>query len=249
MKKIVLLASISMFLVSVMLVTLVLAQPRVVGINVGDWFKYEEIGFDWYSNNPEATIPPYAADLNETEYVIITIQDISGTNVTLQLTTRFTNGTDDIESGYINIDTGDGNLTIWVISANLNVNDTLYTSGFYSTWRLNETIMRTYPDEVRDTTHFNLTVKHESNETGYYMYASTNYYWDRSSGIMVEMTQNQTVQMGGNYTTLSIWFRITESGVWVVPEFDTWTSMLIPVTILTVAILIHKRSLKTPTQR
>jgi hypothetical protein len=83
--------------------------------------------------------------------------------------------------------------------------------------------------------------------TGFYQYISQNWYWDRASGIFVEMAQEYTSQTENYTTTWSILLRITESNVWVIPEFPTYTPLLIAFAILTVSIvMIKRRLLKTP---
>ena len=157
----------------------------------------------------------------------------------------FSPRTEKTESGHIDIDTGDGNMTLSAISANLNANDAIYSSPGYSTQKINETVTRTYPDGVRDTNHMNITG--EYNVTGFYQYISMNWYWDRSSGIFVEMAQEYTSQTEIYTTTWSLQLRITESNAWVIPEFPTYTSLLLAFAILTVSLVtIKRRLLKTP---
>jgi len=228
-----------------MVVTLVAAQPRIVGVTVGDWFKYGDITFSWSSNDPNATIPYGFEELSETEWMKMTVTDVSGTNITFQIIFHFKNGTEKTYDNIVDIDTGEGNVTMWAISANLNANDTIYSSFGYSTMKINETIVRTYPDGVRDTNHLNNTAERSGAE--FYEHLSMNNYWDRSCGIIVEMSQEQTSQIEGYTTIWSLLIRITESNFWVVPEFPTWTSILLLVIVLTVTIVISKRRpLKTP---
>jgi len=169
-KKIVSLTLLSMFLLSAMVVTSVVAQPRVVGVNVGDWFKYRAITGNWSSDDPNAIFP--LLEWNETEWMMMSVEDVSGTNITFQSTWHLTNGTEVTQEGYVDIYTGDGNMTLSAISADLNVNDTIYSSFGHSTMKINETMVRTYPDSTRDTNHLNTTM--EFNVTGFYQYLSVN---------------------------------------------------------------------------
>jgi len=248
-KKIILLTLFSVFLLSAMVVTSS-APGRVVGVTVGNWFKYGTIDISWSSNDPNATFPPpgyeWLKEMNETEWTLMSVVNISGTNITCQGTTRFKNGTQVISGGYVDIDTGTGvNVTFMAISANLNANDTLYTSGPYSSFTINQTVARTYPDSVRDTNHLNYTWEYSwtVNETQHYYYYTINSYWDRSTGILVE-DYFETINQTGEYlTTWSALSRITESNVWVVPELPTSTSIMLTLIALAVAIFIYKRRL------
>jgi len=130
-KKIVSLTLLLVFLLFAMVMT-ASATTRIVGVNVGDWFKYSDITVNWSSNDPSATLPEVYKDLNETQWFDVTVTLISGTNITGQLTTHYKNGTETTFGGWVDIDTGNGeNLTLGFISANLVAGDTLYTSAYY----------------------------------------------------------------------------------------------------------------------
>ena len=222
------------------MVASVLAQPRTVGVSVGEWFMYGDISVHWSSNDPNATIPDYLVEFNDTEYATISIVNFVNTNVTVDMTTHYKNGSDEITGGFVDVETGDGdNATMLIISANLNENDTIYTSGMYSTWRINETITRIYPDSVRETNHLNVTMEYTMPPI--YQYTSLNYYWDRPTGMLVEMSQNLTQQMGENITTASMSIRITDSDVWVIPEFPTSTTIILALAVLTTATILLRR--------
>lgn len=242
------LASFPVFLLSAMVVTSVVAQLGIVGVVAGNWFKYGTFDVDWSSNDPNATFPPSGwevfVDLNETEWALIRVEDVSGTNVTIQQTAHFKNGTEMIEGGYVDIDAGDGNASLVVVSANLNVNDAFYTSGSYSTWKINETIVRAYPDGARETNLLNMTYEHSwtVNETQNYYYFTMNLYWDKLTGILVEDCYEVINQTGEYLTTWSALSRITESNVLVVPEF---LSFLILPLFMAVTLLV----ITTPRRR
>lgn len=253
-KKIVLLTLVLVLLLSAMVVTSS-AQPRTVGVTVGDWVKFGDVNVTWSSNDPNTTKVWYGMDLeryNETEWMMAEITQVAGTNVTIQYTERFKNGTEETSSGWGDIDTGDGNATFMLIAANLNENDTLYTSGDYSNYLINETITRVYPDSTRETNHINMTYGPYNYtippDTEVYYFYSMNFYWDKATGILVEDSFEMTNQTGEYFTAWSMDFKITESNVWVVPEFPSLTSIVLILVVLTTAIVIYKRRLlKAPT--
>jgi len=249
-KKIGLLTFVAMFLLSAMVVTSVATQ-RLPGVVAGNWFKYGTIDISWSSNHPNATFPPpgneWLEEMNETEWMRISVEDVSGTNVTFQMIGHYKSGSEETSGGYLDVETGAAeNATFMAIAANLEANDTIYASGPYSTWKINETIVRTYPDEDRETNHLNMTWGPYSwtiGETDYYYYNTMNFYWDKSTGILVEEYFEEINQTGDYTTSWSALFIVTESNVWVVPEFPTWTSILLIFVVLTVAIATYKRRL------
>jgi len=224
-------------LLSTMVMTSVVAQSRIVGVNVGDWFKYGEVSGSWSSDDPNAIFP--SLEFNYTDWMLISVEDISGTNITFQSTWHFTNGTEKIETGHIDIDTGEGNMTLSAISANLSPNDPIYSSPGYSTQKINGTIIRTYPDGVRDTNYMNITT--EINQTGLYQYISMTWYWDKSSGMFVEMAQDVESQIENYTTSWSLLLRITESNVWVIPEFPSVIILPIFVTATLIVAIIYRK--------
>lgn len=239
--KIILLTLVSVFLSSTMILVSS-AQTRTVGVSASDWFKYD-FSFSWNSTDPNAPIPPSLVGLNETEWQMISIVSVSGTNVTGQLTTHFKNGTEKTVADYVDIETGEGkNMTMLVISANLNANDTVYTSGIYSTWKINETTLRAYPDGTRETNHLNITIEIPF---PIYIYLSSNYYWDKSTGIIVEMSIEGISQEGGYETSWSRSMRIIESNIWIVPEFPSFLILPLFIIATLLAVMVYKRKYTT----
>ena len=137
-------------------------QERTVGVSVGDWFKYGNFSVSWSSNDPNATFPPPGGEqleeMNETKWMLVSIQNISFQNIFppppipyifLEIVQHFKDETEKTENGSVNIETGAGIMVYKVISANLDVNDTIYTGPPFSTQKIKEMVVRTYPDGER----------------------------------------------------------------------------------------------------
>jgi hypothetical protein len=247
--KLILSTFISAFLLSAMVVTAAAAQERTVGVAEGDWFTYE-IYANWNSTDPDTPFPPLDygdwETINGTEWVKMTIMGVSSTNVSFQYVNHYKNGTEETGNGYIDVDSGDEvNGTFTLISANLGVNDSIYASGEYSTYMINETATRTYPDGVRNTNHINMTYEFSwtINELHYRLYQSINLYWDKETGILAEDSFEITNQTGPYLTTWAVTSRITDSSAGVIPEFPAGSSMLAIAVIVTVIAISIKRRL------
>lgn len=239
-KKIISYMMISLFLV-LLTITAVSAITRMPGVAAGNQFVYG-IFVNWQSNDPNATIPSYYQDLNETQWLMVTITNVQVTNVTGQTVQHFKNGTELQSNGYADVDTGAGtNLTMWVIAANLNANDSIYTTGYYSSWIINETVPMTYPGGVRQTNHFNVTMTYSAGNTT--MQQSENIYWDRPTGVVTELSMEFLNQTGLYLTTMNYGVHITASSVWIVPEYPTWIPVLILLFTITSVAVVHKRKL------
>jgi hypothetical protein len=242
----IILAFVPIFLLLAMISMSATAPIRQPGVTVGNMFKYGNLSFTWSSNNESATPPPEWKNLNETEWFSFTVQSIVGTNVTCSLQAHYLNGTDASEGGWIDVETGDNdNMTWFLIAANLNSNDSIYTMGDYSTWTINETIQKTYNEDPRDTNHINMTM--EASEPPFlYANVSQNYYWDKATGVITELSvfYNETINFTSVITTVcSVSIELTESSVWVVPEFSGLPQTLLLIASLTLVTLASKRKL------
>ena len=86
-----------MLLSAILLPSLCQAQ-LTIGVQVGDWFKYEGTLVSWEAD-PIVPIPPneYAFEVvtfNTTDWFMYTVTDITGENVTFEVVTRWSNGTE-----------------------------------------------------------------------------------------------------------------------------------------------------------
>lgn len=215
------------------LVVVASAQTRTVGVSVGNKFRYSNT-VNWSSNNPNATPPFDVVTSNKTEWFELTVMDISGTNISCQQLTHLKNGTEITVNNWVDIDTGNGNLTLFTISANLAVGSSVYTSSSLNNLFINETMPRTYLSSVRDANHLNMTSSTVT--SSYNVSESINMYWDKSTGVLVdELVEDTTYGYSSGYTTRSsTHMQIISSNVWtVIPEFPNWTLALLGLIAVT----------------
>jgi hypothetical protein len=238
------LSLVSLFLV-LALAMVASAQTRRVGVNAGNKFRYSATA-SWSSNDPSDRPGPYVTRYNDTQWLEVNIAAIDGTNVIGQITNHYKNGTEESSGGSIDIDTGNGsNMTYLIISAGLSAGDSLYTSSDFSGF-INETVSRTYSSRVRNTNHINITSLSEVS------YTASNMYWDRLTGVLVDLSVEDTYQTANYTTSWSTGLRIISSDLWVVPEFSTWTPallMLIALTSATIVIVRQRGRIGTPCSR
>lgn len=135
------------------------------------------------SNGSLTTSMPFTVGYLET----LTIQEISGTNVTFEFERDLLNGTEETGTSWVNVSDGDGTGFV-VISANLNAGALLYpdwtnengtSEGAFS---VNETILLKYGDAMMEVNHLNLTYWVDDQPR------SENYYWEKSTGLIVKWT-------------------------------------------------------------
>ncbi len=216
------------------------AQTRTVGVSVGNKFRYSTT-VSWNSTDPNAKPSSDLVDANNTLWGEITVAGISGTNITVQSTTHYKNGTEVIMGGWKDVNTGATNMSLFpiVVSANLTLGDSVYASSTYASWIINETVSRTYSGVKRDINHLNLPPSSWNQNVGY------DWYWDKSTGVLVETLQGTTNQTGVYTTTWSEDMQIISSDVWIVPEFPAWTPALLILIVLTSATMVAARQRQT----
>jgi len=228
------LISFSLILSAIMFIQLGFAQVRTAGVSEGDWFKYG-FSFDWdFELNMTSEDFPFA-DFLQGEGVTLMIQDVSGTNVTGQFKIHFENGTENLQNGSVDLITGEGDLRNWLISADLNANDSLYASEIDE--KINETIIQTYHWGSRETNH--LAYSYQFNLGEDYSNLSIDMYWDRELGILNELSFEAELQQNGTFMDGSASWIIIESNMENIPEFTQPAFIFIIVTV-TVLISIFK---------
>ena len=213
------------------LVQLGFAQVRTAGVSEGDWFKYGfSLQWDSEFNMTSGDFP--FDDFMMGEWLTLTIQDVSGANVTGQFTIHFENGTEHLQNGSVDLITGEGDLRNWLVSADLNANNSLYTSEINE--RINETIIQTYHWGSRETNHLVYSYNFSSGED--YSDLSVDMFWDQEMGVLTELSFEADVLINGTSMDASAsWIIIESNRIEDVPEFTTPVFIL---TIVTVTLLI-----------
>jgi hypothetical protein len=185
---------------------------RVPGVSVGDTFTFDVFSF-WNSSAADAVVPQGLLEINETESFRVTITDISDTMVTTLDTWVFKNGTEYNSTGLVNVESGYNSGGFWpVVAANLGKDDLLHPAG-QNGITVNETIMRDYASGSREINHFTLNYQGNDEDYGYYT-AVSDYYFDRATGMLVELYDRSTF-LGANMQSAILW-KIKASNVWVV---------------------------------
>lgn len=213
---------------------------RTVGVQVGSWGEYSLVA----SGNLTSLTSFNATNIpvNET----ITVATISGTNVTCQTLENFKNNTQKIGTGSVDVESGSGNLTVFLIAANLNKGDMVYNGSLMLLGMVsitgaivNETTTRNYLGPNVEVCHTNLT---QQGILSYYRYFySLNFFWFRDSGMLAEATLNATVVGGATYYYGYEHITITSNST--VPEFPA--SLILPLfaVLSTLAVVSAKRKL------
>lgn len=224
-------------------------EDRTTGVSTGDWFKYASFVSSASTNDPNATFQPPGMqalrEFNETAWMLLSIKNVSSTTVSLETTTHFENGTEVLDSGYVNVYTGSGNMLFKIIAANLNINDSVYAM-VHSEDKISNITDRMYPSGVRLAVYImkekkmNVTRLNSVTLNGNYD-ENVTHGWDRTTGILVEYSFHANEAMSAYTSNWSYSYELTDSNLWDVPEYPTWIPVMTIITVLTLFTLIVKR--------
>jgi hypothetical protein len=184
---------------------------RVPGVSVGDTFTFDVSSF-WSSSAANAVVPQGLLEINQTESFQVTIFNVTGPMVTTSDAWFFKNGTVHNSSSLVNVESG-YNSGFWaVVAANLGKDDLLHPAG-QNGITVNDTIPWDYPSGARETNHFKINYQGNDETYGYYT-AESDYYFDKATGMLVELHDRSTF-LGANMQSAILW-KIKASNVWVV---------------------------------
>jgi hypothetical protein len=220
------------------------AIAAYIGVASGQTFTYD-YKYYWNSNDPNATPSPAYSDINQTDWFLVNITGILGPKVIYDVSTHYSSGREDtgefeqdMENGTVQFAGNMGPDSVYIIPANLSANDNIQFSlaGILNiSLTINETIIRTYQNEQRATNHIEL--KSDSGAIS----TQQDLYFDQTTGVLVESDQ-KTVTTNNDYqTTDTVILKLTDSPVWVVPEYALLFLPLFIIPTLIMAILQGKR--------
>ena len=175
-----------------------------VGVKQGDWIEYQV--------NVTGTPPPD----HDTTWAKMEITDVQGTDINLNVTTKFSNGTLLNEAITLNLETGQLG-DDFIIPANLNSSDTFFDKRV----------------GVGNITISGVEERTGAGATRTVVYATTSqtkFYWDKSTGILVEASSSYP-----NYTMHT---KADKTNMWQAQIFGLDPTVFYALVIAAVAILV-----------
>jgi hypothetical protein len=214
---------------NMMVVSLARGQVGIVGVSEGDWFKWSYS----YSLSDERPTPAQF----DIEWIKFLVTDISGTLVIGESTIKYNNGTEHTETNSIDIDQNlDPIIQEMLISTHYSVNDVIYNIEHL---RIDEILTRTYNNQPREMFHSTFTARFDD------VVHDHEYYWDRKTGILVEMIYQNEFTENSNLGSGSALFelKLIESNNPEIPEFSTTVIMLLFLSFTLLGTIISTRKL------
>jgi hypothetical protein len=185
----------------------------VAGVSQGNVFEYDMVSH--YDSIYTDTAPAELVELNQTQWIRVTVTGVSGVQISTRTVTHYKNGTETNSDGSCDLETGENSGGPPFIGANLGKGSLINPSAS-ERWYVNETAVRTYRDGTRETNHLLLQSVQNFSDVGE-VYLTYDYYFDKTTGALVEYT-SEVYYSGVTSTTTS---KIISSNVWVIPEFPS----------------------------
>jgi len=183
---------------------------------VGDTFTYKLAGSTVLGNSSVVT-PQEFLEYNDTDYYQVTVTAVEGTQVTLETTWQFKNGTQVSEPQAIDLSTGlTGDVMgfVYLYPSNLSVTDKLYPQDS-NQLMVNSTSTQRFGDSSRVINYWStedqyMNTGDQSGNTMRYDFIGVNF--DRDTGMLVSLTRiefltNPEIQ-------LTITWQLTSTNVW-----------------------------------
>jgi parallel beta-helix repeat protein len=164
-----------------------------VGVKAGDWIKCTYTISGWPSGTPYP------------EWLKVEFLSVEGTNATIRVTMRMSDGTEQSDTMTLDVAAGGGTfqgLSGFVIPANCTTGDSIYMTGYGNVTIAGETT-GTYAGASRTVVY-----------AGFSQYGTQlTYYWDKQTGVMVEAS----VTSGDMSATA----KATETNMWQAETTET----------------------------
>lgn len=224
---------ISSLLVGVILLSVIFSfatvftQVGTVGVSQGDWFKWSYS----YTLSDEPTPPQFDID-----WIKFLVSDISGTLITGESTITYNNGTEHTEISYIDVDNNDVTPIVegMIISTHYSENDVVNNVQHL---KIEEIVLKNFHTEPREMFHSTFTARSDV------AFFDHDYYWDRETGILVDMSYYQEFPEDSTLGSGSgeLEFKLIESNIPQIPEFPSWIMLPLFLTTTIIVLIYRKR--------
>lgn len=228
-----------MLFVSVALIILILiteiqfSASADIGVKVGYWAKYRD-GCLWSSNDPEAIEPSYVKVITNTKWRTVSVEAISGTNVTISVTRHFKNDTQETKTYSANIASGkrDDEFEFQIVPPDLWIGDTIWQT----TLSINDTKLEQFAGRTREINYAGVSIPLEG-------MTIFEYKWDKTTGVLCASVTFDTLFRQGFTTTTWIETEMIETNMWQPethsePAAITWWQPLILIIVVSSAFLL-----------
>jgi hypothetical protein len=188
------------------------AQDIVAGVAPGDQFTYSVTG-SYPVDDPNAQVPQEVIDASQTVYFKVDIINVTGPEIGYNWNWHFANGTHLNDTGTVNVETTLYVGPFWtIVPANLTTGERIHPHFGPDQSVFNETVRYLYTNYTRDTNRLQLDFAYQNNITQAIKYEQTDTYFDKLTGMLVQLTDKVDYQ-NPTFTTEVVW-KLSGQNVW-----------------------------------
>jgi hypothetical protein len=177
---------------------LAFAQVTVAGVSKADKFSYKCVLLG--SHNQSSYWPDWVPERNQSSWYV-TVVDINNSRISYDLEILLVNGTkESFLTQYLDLFSGGSNGQNYLFFVPANVNSGVRVYPGSDTYFVNDTVTRNYASGQRETNHVVFSSAA----------AQWNEYFDRQTGVMVELSET-SVDGNGTFS-----LKLTDSSIWLV---------------------------------
>ena len=227
------------------------AATYTPGVRAGDNVKYSNLNASWSSTVSGAQKPQFITDIQNTNFLLLNIQSVTGANVTAKITWDFKNGTAERSQTLVgNVQDGVGNLTsssssiLLLVAGRLAAGDKIQDITNAPTF--NSTTTRSYIGASREVNLLNVT---QSSSGGGFSFSFHGLaYFNKLTGAVLEESINISSTGSTGSTTTSASLTATETSLWSATLFGMSPVVfygimgaVVAVIVIIAAVLLMKR--------
>ena len=171
------------------------AATYTPALTSGQWAEYKLLASTCLpSSSPECQAPG-SGGMSNTDYGLLKIAGVSGTNVTIDLSTAYTNGSNVAMQGWVDVASGGSSLTslaggapsnYFILSGGLQGHDPIWNAP--GAPALNYTTTESILGDMRDVNVLNYTHTFNSPYGQFSTSTSTQFTFDKQYGILIEFS-------------------------------------------------------------
>jgi hypothetical protein len=173
-----------------------------VGVKEGDWIEYK------------ITLNGAIPEEHNVEWARFEVLAVEGKTIEVNITSRFTTGTENTESSTLNLETGQIG-DAFIIPANLN-NGEAFLEQYEGTITISGVEEKTYSGAKRNVVY--ATTSH------------TKYYWDRATGVLVEGIST--------YSDFTLTTKVEKTNMWQPEKFGLDPTVFIALITTVIAAIL-----------
>ncbi len=174
------------------------ASTYLPGVKTGNAAAYS-VSASWGLPSPPSG--PFSQFI-KANFTRLSITGVTGTNITANQVTTYTNGTTLVDLIQGDVATDSGNITFWLISENLTTGDPIYTTQ--NAPIINETLLETFAGTPRTLDVYNATQIFPGGQ------ATIDAWWDQQTGILLQLGFDLATQSGSAF----LFIRLIATNIW-----------------------------------